>query len=63
MLNVPYTAVEIENAQQAMRSQASQISERLTAEGITGMENKEIVAVISYLQRMGKQPQQLLAGQ
>lgn len=63
VLNVPYTETDIENAQTSMRSQASQIGERLAAEGITGMENKEIVAMIAYLQRMGKQPVQLLAGQ
>lgn len=63
MLNVPYSATDIENAPQAMRSQAAQIAARLNAEGITGMESKEIVAVIAYLQRMGKQPPQLLAGQ
>jgi cbb3-type cytochrome oxidase cytochrome c subunit len=45
-----------------MRSQSEQISQRLEAEGITGMQDKELVALISYLQRLGKQPPQLLAG-
>lgn len=63
ILNVPYSESDIENAPAAMRSQAAQVGERLAAEGITGMENKEMVAVIAYLQRLGKQPVQLLAGQ
>ena len=61
-LGTPYTTSDIEGAQESMRSQAEQIGARLAAEGITGMEDKEIVAVISYLQRLGKQPVQLLAG-
>ncbi|MCC6475413.1 cbb3-type cytochrome c oxidase subunit II, partial [bacterium] len=62
MLNVPYSDNDIENAQAAMRSQSEQISQRLEAEGIQGMQDKELVALIAYLQRLGKQPPQLLAG-
>ncbi len=62
LLNVPYTPQDIENAQVSIRSQAAEIGERLAAEGITGMEKTEMVAMIAYLQRMGKQPVQLLVG-
>jgi cytochrome c oxidase cbb3-type subunit I/II len=61
-LGVPYTETDIEGAQESIRTQAAQIGERLAVEGITGMEDKEMVAVIAYLQRLGKQPVQLLAG-
>jgi len=63
VLNVPYSDDDVANAQSAIKSQSAEISKRLEAEGIVGMQDKELVALISYLQRMGKQPVNLLAGQ
>ena len=68
-LGVPYTEEEIANAQQAMLEQGTQIEENLYAdpdfaksyeadkaaggEDFVEMRNREIVALIAYLQRLG----------
>ncbi|MBK6909392.1 MAG: cytochrome-c oxidase, cbb3-type subunit I [bacterium] len=62
VVGVPYTKDDIAGAQAAMKKQSAEIGKRLEAEGIIGLEDKEMVALISYLQRMGKQPVNLLAG-
>jgi cytochrome c oxidase cbb3-type subunit I/II len=53
-LHVPYTEEEVSDAVSSMESQADKINQALEAEGIMGMKDKEIVALIAYLQRMGK---------
>jgi cytochrome c oxidase cbb3-type subunit I/II len=55
-LNVPYTEEDVKNAPQELEKQAAQIAERLDKEGYTGAADKEVVAVIAYLQRLGKLP-------
>lgn len=54
-IGVPYSKHEIESAELNYRQQASEISARLKKEGgVEGAENKEIIALIGYLQRLGR---------
>lgn len=52
-LGVPYTAEEIERANDDLMKQADGISQNLKKEGIALESNKELVAMIAYLQRLG----------
>lgn len=55
-LGVPYSDEEITNAKNSALEQAKEIASTLTKEGATGtpqLEQKEIVALIAYLQRLG----------
>lgn len=53
-LGVPYTDAQIENAVSDAKTQAKQITERLAESGVDAkMENKQIIALIAYLQRIG----------
>lgn len=52
-LGVPYTNDEIANGNSDLSKQAASISENLKKEGIALESNKELIAVIAYLQRMG----------
>lgn len=55
-LGVPYEEQEIANATGAARAQAFEIAKGLESQGApTGLEDKEIVALIAYLQRLGVQ--------
>jgi cytochrome c oxidase cbb3-type subunit I/II len=51
---VPYTDAQIADAPQAIARQAQDIVGRLAQAGISSQPDKEIVAVIAYLQRLGK---------
>jgi cytochrome c oxidase cbb3-type subunit I/II len=54
-LGVPYTDVEVQNADIDAEKQALQISDALKQQGVTGkIENKEIIAMIAYLQALGQ---------
>lgn len=53
-VGVPYTDEQIAGAPADMQAQAAGISERLKAAGIDADPGKEIVAMIAYLQRLGK---------
>ncbi len=53
-LNVPYSEKDERTAGAQIAVQAQEISERLAKEGYADMKDKEIVAVIAYLQRLGK---------
>jgi cytochrome c oxidase cbb3-type subunit I/II len=55
MLNTPYPEGFGAVANDALATQASEVADRLRADGIQqeGIENKEIVALIAYLQRLG----------
>jgi cytochrome c oxidase cbb3-type subunit I/II len=53
-VGVPYTDDEINNAPAAMAAQAQALVGRLTQAGVSTEPDKEIVAVIAYLQRLGK---------
>lgn len=52
-VGVPYSNDEISNANQVLMDQATQISEGLKKDGIALESDKELVAVIAYLQRLG----------
>ena len=56
-LNVPYHKDEVESATLDLQRQADEIAARLEAEGYMDTRDKEIVAVIAYLQRLGKDAQ------
>lgn len=52
-LGVPYTEEDIQNAQEQVQRQAQDIADRLAKEGHQNTEDKEITALIAYLQRLG----------
>jgi cytochrome c oxidase cbb3-type subunit I/II len=52
-LGVPYTQYEIDNGNNALMEQAKTISDNLKKEGIAIDSQKELVALIAYLQRLG----------
>lgn len=53
-VGVPYSQDEVNNAADIARAEAKQISDGLRAQGVpAGYEDKDIVALISYLQRLG----------
>lgn len=52
-LGVPYTQYEIDNANNSLAEQAKTISDNLKKEGIALDSQKEMIAIIAYLQRMG----------
>jgi len=59
-LGTPYTQFEIDNALHLLRNQAEEVEKNLRQDpefvknyGASNMENKEIVALIAYLQRLG----------
>ncbi len=54
-LGVPYTDFEIENAVGTAHAQAKRIAEGLEAQGtISGLADREVVALIAYLQALGQ---------
>ena len=56
-LGVPYTDEQVKNAPQAAREQAKKIAQGLAKDSpIKGLEDREIIALISYMQRLGKNP-------
>jgi cytochrome c oxidase cbb3-type subunit I/II len=52
-LGVPYEDYAISEAQENVRQQAGEITARLKKEGIKVAADKEIIALIAYLQRLG----------
>ena len=55
-LGVPYSDDEVANASENARSEAKKISEALANDvPIKNLEEREIIALIAYLQRLGKQ--------
>ncbi|MDK9698643.1 MAG: cytochrome-c oxidase, cbb3-type subunit I [bacterium] len=52
-LGAPYTDEEIANAESIAKQQASEIAERLKVDGHNNTQDKDIVALIAYLQRLG----------
>ena len=52
-LGVPYSTQEISNAVKDLKTQAKAIQANLAAEKIKVSEDKEIIALIAYLQRLG----------
>jgi cytochrome c oxidase cbb3-type subunit I/II len=53
-VGVPYTEAEIADAPKDVRTQAQGIVDRLRQAGIDARADREIVALIAYLQRLGK---------
>jgi cytochrome c oxidase cbb3-type subunit I/II len=54
MLGTPYSIETIDGAQVLARTQAQEIAAEIEAqEGPAGLEDKEIVALVAYLQRLG----------
>ena len=60
-LGVPYTDADVTNAPASMSAQANGIVARLNSSGIQVEPDREIVALISYLQRLGKDGKAALA--
>jgi cytochrome c oxidase cbb3-type subunit I/II len=55
-LGVPYSEDEIQGATTSLETQASQLTSKLYSEGVPntpGLEKKEIIALIAYMQRLG----------
>ena len=55
-LGTPYTKEEIKNAEQILNDQAMEVTKALYEQGVTpqdGLEKKEIISLIAYLQRLG----------
>ena len=52
-LGVPYTPEEVDNGRKTLSAQAEQIGQRLAGSGVKDAADKEIVALIAYLQRLG----------
>jgi cytochrome c oxidase cbb3-type subunit I/II len=52
-LGVPYEEGMEANVHEMMRTQAEEITERLAKDGIEVKSDREIVALIAYLQRLG----------
>ena len=61
-LGVPYTAQQEKDAEAIARAQARSISEDLAKDGVEGMERKSVIALIAYLQRLGRDIQGKPAG-
>ena len=53
-VGVPYTDTDIDGAPAAIEAQARGIVERLATAGITAEPDRDIIALIAYLQRLGK---------
>ena len=54
-LGVPYSNAEIDGAAEAQKAQASTVVEDLKVAGVEARWDSEIVALISYLQRLGRE--------
>ena len=52
-LGVPYPEEMVKECRAAAQAQARAVAEDLAKEGVAGMEDKEVVALIAYLQRLG----------
>lgn len=53
VFKAPYTDAEVEGAADAARAQAAKIADGLVAQGLPDIRDKQIVALIAYLQRLG----------
>jgi cytochrome c oxidase cbb3-type subunit I/II len=59
-LGVPYTDEQVRNAPADARAEAKKIAEGLAGDSpIKGLEDREIIALIAYIQRLGKNPELL----
>jgi cytochrome c oxidase cbb3-type subunit I/II len=54
MLHVPYDAQALAAADRVARTQAEALAAKLVKQGgPRGMENKDVIALIAYMQRLG----------
>src|SRR5690606_25771698 len=53
-VGVPYTDAQVEAAPAEMQAQAAGIVDRLKGAGIDAQPDREIIAMIAYLQRLGR---------
>jgi cytochrome c oxidase cbb3-type subunit I/II len=60
-LGVPYDNHDVDLAEQTVRAQGESISRELSQAGIEARWDSEIVAMIAYLQRLGRGPQSFAA--
>ena len=62
-LGVPYTDEQVANADVLAEEQAREVAQTLRDQGVTGdnLEQKEIVALIAYLQSLGQKTTDLMA--
>ena len=56
MLGVPYTREQVDAAESDAHEQAKGIAQGLASEGIEVKDDAEMVAVVAYLQRLGRVP-------
>ena len=61
-LGVPYTPEDVNNAEARQKTQADLIVADLATQGIQARWDSEMVALIAYLQRLGRGPQDIPAG-
>jgi cytochrome c oxidase cbb3-type subunit I/II len=54
-LNVPYSDLEIQNAESLAKTQALEIAKELEPQKADELSNKEIIALIAYLKRLGSE--------
>ena len=59
-LGVPYTRTDVEGAEVRQKAQAEAITADLASQGIQVAWDSELVALISYLQRLGRGPQDVV---
>jgi cytochrome c oxidase cbb3-type subunit I/II len=62
-VGVPYTDEQIAGAGAAMHEQAQGVVDRLKQAGVTTEPDREIIALIAYLQRLGKDGRAAIAAQ
>ncbi len=62
-VGVPYTEAEVAAAPDAMRRQGDSIVQNLAGMGVHTQPDREIIAVIAYLQRLGRDGKAILAAQ
>lgn len=62
-VGVPYTAAEIDGAPAAIDAEAEAIVARLKQAGIDAPKDREIIALIAYLQRLGQDGKAAIAAQ
>jgi cytochrome c oxidase cbb3-type subunit I/II len=58
-LGVPYTNADVDGAELRQKAQAETIVADLAAQGVKVAWDSEMVAIVSYLQRLGRAPQDL----
>jgi cytochrome c oxidase cbb3-type subunit I/II len=53
-LGVPYTDADIDGARESIKRQATAMAQEIVAQrGPPGLEDKEVIAITAYLQRLG----------